>query len=169
MGFVTVKVEGDDQEQVSGVAAGVMVGLENAGFTNVKLALEYEAKSIDAVINRDRSLDAPSTLLATLKMRNPTLFDQPVMVHVPVVNPTGGLTVFQTEDNRILEEKDDDPSVLDMRGVPSHIREDIAHGLTSALAATQPEVPVAEERVTVIRNDYGGPAMRLRVVKEPKT
>lgn len=109
MGFVTVKVEGDDQEQVNGVAAGVMVGLENTGFKNVKLAVEYEAKDMEAVINRDRSLDAPSTMLATLKMRNPALFDQPVMVHIPVVNPTGGLTVFQTSDNRILEEKDEAP------------------------------------------------------------
>lgn len=111
MGYVTVKVEGDDQEQVNGVAAGVMVGLENNGFTNVKLAVEYEAKDMEAVINRDRSLDAPSTMLATLKMRNPDLFEQPVMVHVPVVNPTGGLTVFQTSDNVVLEEDDFDMSV----------------------------------------------------------
>jgi hypothetical protein len=107
MGFVTVKVEGDDKDQVNGVAAGVMVGLESTGFKNVKLAVEYEAKDMEAVINRDRSLDAPSTLLASLRMRNPDLFDQPVMVHVPVVKPSGGLTVFQTSDNRILEEKDD--------------------------------------------------------------
>lgn len=109
MGYVTVKVEGDDQEQVSGVAAGVMVGLENTGFKNVKLAVEYEAKDMEAVIHRDRSLDAPSTMLATLKMRNPALFEQPVMVHVPVVKPTGGLTVYATEDNIILEEKDERP------------------------------------------------------------
>lgn len=106
MSFVTVKVEGDDRDQVNGVAAGVMVGLENTGFKNVRLAVEYEAKDMEAVINRDRSLDAPSTMLATLKMRNPDLFEQPVMVHVPVVKPTGGLTVYQTADNRILEEPD---------------------------------------------------------------
>ena len=106
MGYVTVKVEGDDREQVNGVAAGVMVGLENTGFKNVRLAVEYEAKDIEAVINRARSLDAPSTMLATLKMRNPDLFEQPVVVQVPAVKPTGGLTVYQTADSRILEEPD---------------------------------------------------------------
>jgi hypothetical protein len=125
MGMVTVKVEGDDQEQVSGVAAGVMVGLENTGFKNVKLGVEYEASNMEAIINRDRSLDAPSTLLATLKMRNPDLFEQPVMVHVPVVKPTGGLTVYATEDNIILEEKDEHPHHQPMRLDPAP-QDDIA-------------------------------------------
>lgn len=116
MGYVTVKVEGDNKDQVKLVAAGIVTGLENTGFKDVKLAVEHEIHNVDEMLNIDRSLDAPSTLLASIRMRSPELFEETVVVQVPVVKPDGkGVRALMTPDdhgrlNTILEENDPVPT-----------------------------------------------------------
>jgi hypothetical protein len=143
----TVKVEGDDVMQVRIVAAGVVVGLEESGFKNVQTLIELAPDDVDSRINRDRSLDAPATLLASVRARAPELFNEPVTVRIAASQPSSKLEMYATEDGIALTEQDNRPHHQPMQlDAPIHIREDLAHGLTSALAATQQ--PMKFEPVT---------------------
>lgn len=146
-----VKVEGDDKEKVRLVAAGVLVGLENTGFTDVKLAVEHEIRSVDDMLNVDRSLDAPSTLLTSVRMRAPDLFNDPVVVQVPLVKPDGkGVRAMMTSDdlgrlNMLLQEQgfETQEASPEEDGLDVSVR---VNGKTHKLAAEQVHQVLKTER-----------------------
>lgn len=163
---VIVRLESPDrdQEQLKAVASAMYDGLNQHGFKNTRIALEFPYGEEDLVAESEDYAFEPVSLLADLKVRQPAMFDTPVMLVVPCMDLAGRDWVV-TADNQHPPQADDDDDGYPPLLIPHYRRHpDLSAGSKWENPVAPPPVTPQSEKEQLIAS---GQAV-LRRMRERK-